>query len=255
MGQVEAVSVLGQKISIYDSCSAAVDIFIDEAKNSNSREKGRYICVCNVHMLVEASENSELADAMNNSYANIPDGRPVHYLASKYSGRAAAHLRGYDCLKRILEEGAGKDLKIGFYGSTTENIELIKRRVSTEYPRARVVYAESPAFVPKAEVLSHAEIQAIREAGVELLFVGLGCPKQEVWMSLNSEYVSCVMMGVGAAFDFFSGGKPHCPEVVSKLGFEWLFRLLSEPKRLFWRYAKTNTIFIFKLISGYRGAI
>tara|TARA_Y100001936_G_scaffold254168_1_gene326238 strand:+ start:18053 stop:18619 length:567 start_codon:yes stop_codon:yes gene_type:complete len=173
-----------------------------------------------------------------------PDGRPLSIL-QRLLGVDSCQIRGEDATLLLC----GKEgVKVGFIGSTQDVLANLKDRLQSINPTINVALAYSPPF----RELSDEEINAIavdvNELGVDYLFVGLGCPKQEIFMYRLAPKTQCVLFGVGAAFDFISGNKKTAPRLISRLGFEWLYRLLSEPKRLFARYFYTNSKFIYLVI-------
>ena len=139
-----------------------------------------------------------------------------------------------------------KNLNIGFYGGSSDSIlELVQSNLLKHYPEIKITYAYSPPFRALTEQEDKSVVQQINDTNVDVLFVGIGCPKQENWMAEHKEQLHCVMLGVGAAFDFIAGNKKHAPRWIQKIGLEWLFRLLSEPKRLWKRYLIQNPRFIW----------
>lgn len=135
-------------------------------------------------------------------------------------------------------------LTVGFYGAAPEVITDIGHRIRSEFPGLSVVYSVSPPFRPLTVEEDAAITDEILRKAPDFLFVGLGCPKQEIWMSAHRQKFSAVMLGVGASFDFFAGNVKESPAWLGKLGLEWLFRLLQEPKRLWRRYLILNPRFV-----------
>ena len=133
---------------------------------------------------------------------------------------------------------------MGFYGGTQETLDRLLDVVGKRFRRLRVPYAYSPPFRPLTPEEDAQVVEAINESGARILFVGIGCPKQERWMAAHRDRVRAVMLGVGAAFDFLAGAKPHAPRWMQTAGLEWLFRLLTEPRRLWKRYLKHNPRFL-----------
>ena len=118
-----------------------------------------------------------------------------------------------------------------------------------------IKYSYSPPFLSLNDQEKNDIIDKINDSGIKILFVGLGCPKQEIWMKEHKEKLNCIMVGVGAAFDFIAGNKKTAPIWMQRIGLEWLYRLLSEPKRLWKRYFKHNPRFIYYFIIQYFGII
>lgn len=138
---------------------------------------------------------------------------------------------------------------MGFFGGQPDVLEQLLEFVRSRWPRVRIAYSCSPPFRPHSESEVEQQIQQIHSSGVQILFVGLGCPKQERWMAANRARTPAVMLGVGAVFDVLAGAKPHAPLLIRRLGFEWLFRLVLEPRRLLWRYARHDPRFVWRHIT------
>jgi N-acetylglucosaminyldiphosphoundecaprenol N-acetyl-beta-D-mannosaminyltransferase len=135
-------------------------------------------------------------------------------------------------------------MTVGFYGGAPTVIEGIKERVARDLPELRIVYAYSPPFRPLTDDEDDEVVVRINEANPDILFMGLGCPKQEKWMADHRKRLTTVMLGVGASFDFYAGKVRECPPWLGRLGLEWMFRLTQEPKRLWRRYLILNPRFM-----------
>jgi len=209
-------------------------------------EIGSYVCVSNVHMCMEVFDSPEFALIVNGADLTIPDGKPLSW-AQKLLGYAdAEQVRGQDIMNALCQLSADKGLRLGFYGgSSDELLEKVKRKLTDSYPEIVIEYAFSPPFRPLTAEEDVEVVNAINTSEVDILFVGIGCPKQERWMAEHKDKLGCVMLGVGAAYDFIAGEKNHAPRWVQEIGMEWFFRLCSEPKRLWRRYFSTNPRFIW----------
>jgi N-acetylglucosaminyldiphosphoundecaprenol N-acetyl-beta-D-mannosaminyltransferase len=145
----------------------------------------------------------------------------------------------------ILQKASECGIPVGFYGGASqERLDRLLEILSQEYPDLQVPYAWAPPFRPLTDEEDATVRKEIAESGVKILFVGLGCPKQERWVASHTREFDGVMLGVGAAFDFIAGIKPMAPVWMQNTGLEWLYRLLCEPKRLWKRYLKQNPAFI-----------
>jgi N-acetylglucosaminyldiphosphoundecaprenol N-acetyl-beta-D-mannosaminyltransferase len=208
--------------------------------------QGAYICVSNVHMCIEAFDSKSFGDVLNNADLVIPDGKPLSWAQKLLGHKEAEQVRGQDIMYALCELSADKGLKLGFYGgSSNELLERVKIQLIEYYPEIVIEYAFSPPFRPLTAEEDVEVVNAINTAEIDILFVGIGCPKQERWMAEHKNQLKCVMLGVGAAYDFIAGEKKHAPRWVQEIGMEWLFRLCSEPKRLWRRYFITNPRFIW----------
>ena len=145
----------------------------------------------------------------------------------------------------ICEKASKLNVPVGFYGGTKIVLEKMIKNLKSRFPSLNVVYAYSPPFRPLTDEEDKKIIDQINSSGVRILFVGLGCPKQEIWMADHRDKIKAVMIGVGAAFDFIAGVKPQAPKWMQNIGLEWLFRLMIEPRRLWKRYLYNNPRFIY----------
>ncbi len=225
------------------TCLDAALKSVETLANANS---GAYVCVSNVHMCMEVFDSTEFKAIVNNADLVIPDGRPISW-AQRLLGHSHAHqVRGQDIMNAICEQSGSKDLNIGLYGgSSDELLKQVVAKLKLSYPDIQITFSYSPPFRPLTAQEDQAIINQINDANVNVLFVGIGCPKQERWMAEHKKQLNCVMLGVGAAYDFIAGSKKHAPRWMQKLGLEWLFRLLSEPQRLWKRYLQQNPRFIY----------
>lgn len=198
--------------------------------------RSRYVCVANAHTLIEAHDNPRFLEVLDQADLVVPDGMPLVWLL-RVRGRNQPHrVYGPKLMDHLMRLAAKEGIPIGFYGSKPEVLCRLVARSARRHPDLRVVYQMSPPF-REMRPEEDAEVCAeIRAAGVKLLFLGLGCPKQEQWMAAHSRRLTATMVGVGAAFDFIAGTKPQAPRWMQASGLEWLFRLVHEPRRLWRRY-------------------
>ncbi|MBL0711384.1 MAG: WecB/TagA/CpsF family glycosyltransferase [Colwellia sp.] len=207
---------------------------------------GAYVCVSNVHMCMEVYDSSDFAKIVNSADLIIPDGKPLSWAQKLLGHSDAEQVRGQDIMNALCASSGEKSLNIGFYGGSSEALlNTVKEKLLVSYSDINITYAFSPPFRSLTEEEDVDVVAAINAANVNVLFVGIGCPKQERWMAEHKDKLNCVMLGVGAAYDFIAGEKKHAPRWIQKIGMEWLFRLLSEPKRLWRRYFSTNPRFIW----------
>lgn len=210
------------------------------------REKrGGYVCFSTVHMVMESYDNAEFAAKVNGADLIVTDGMPIVWMQKLQGKRAASRVRANDLMIMLCEFAARENLSVGFYGGKQEVLDAIQARAKKELPNLKVSYAFSPPFRALTDA-EDAEITAeINAAKPDILFMGLGCPKQENWMAAHKNKLKSVMLGVGASFDFYAGNIKESPEWLGKLGLEWLYRLTQEPRRLWRRYLILNPRFIF----------
>ncbi len=217
-----------------------------------AQKRGAYVCVSNVHMCMEVFDSPEFARVVNSADLVIPDGRPIVWAQRLLGQKAAMQVRGQDIMVALCDKSRKAGLKIGLYGgSSSELVDSVASIIARQFPGVQVDFTYSPPF--RALTLEEDEkvVQAVEDSDVDFLFVGIGCPKQERWMAEHVDRLSCVMVGVGAAFDFIAGEKKHAPRWMQSIGMEWFFRLLSEPRRLWKRYFSTNPRFCWYFAQQY----
>ncbi|HEX8369082.1 MAG TPA: WecB/TagA/CpsF family glycosyltransferase [Pyrinomonadaceae bacterium] len=206
---------------------------------------GGYVCFSTVHMVMEAHDNPEYGAKVNGADLIITDGMPLVWMQKMQGRKDAARVRANDLMILLCEYAATNNLSVGFYGGKQEVIDAIKERAKKEFPRLQIAYAFSPPFRILNDEEDAAVTAEINRAQPDILFMGLGCPKQENWMAAHKDKVKAVMLGVGASFDFYAGNVKESPEWLGKLGLEWLYRLTQEPKRLWRRYLILNPRFMW----------
>jgi N-acetylglucosaminyldiphosphoundecaprenol N-acetyl-beta-D-mannosaminyltransferase len=210
--------------------------------------ESRYVCAANVHMTMEAFDRAEFRAMVNAADLVTPDGMPLVWTLRGSGHRGQGRVYGPDLMVEVLNAAAKAGIPVGLFGGRREVLDRLLAALVRRFPGLKIVYAESPPFRPPTEAERRATIAAINTSGARILFVGLGCPKQERWMAECRGEVRAVMVGVGAAFDFLAGTTPQAPRWVMALGLEWSFRLLTEPRRLWKRYLKNNPRFVVLLL-------
>jgi N-acetylglucosaminyldiphosphoundecaprenol N-acetyl-beta-D-mannosaminyltransferase len=217
--------------------------------------ESRYVCVANVHMVMEAHDDPSFRALVNAADLVTPDGMPLVWMLRKLGYPHQERVYGPELTSRVCAEAARRGVPVGFYGGHPEALEALVRNLSARFPGLRVVYAYSPPFRPLTPEEDERVTEEINASGARILFVGLGCPKQEWWMAEHKGRVRAVMLGVGAAFDFHAGRVRQAPVWMQRAGLEWLFRLVQEPRRLWRRYLKYNPRFLllaFLQLTGMR---
>ena len=209
-----------------------------------SQLSGKYICVANVHTTVTAYENEAYRAVQNGAVLAIPDGGPLSSVGRKRGYTTMQRTTGPSYMQEMLKEG----YRHFFYGSTEETLEKMKTLLAEEYPDAVVAGMYSPPFRALTPEEDEKVIRMINEAEADFVWIGLGAPKQEYWMAEHKDKVHGLMVGVGAAFDYLAGNIDRAPEWMQKHNLEWLYRLMQDPKRLFYRYFHTNTSFIWNAV-------
>ena len=213
-----------------------------------------YACFANVHMTVEAHDNPDFAQKVNKANFVFTDGKPLCIALKLKHNIIQPRIAGMDFMPDILQkanyqfdnqaDNQNNKLNVFLYGSTEEILGKISEKIKEKYPQINVCGSISPSFGEILEEEKQNYINQINKANTHLVFVALGCPKQEIWMSENSSQINAVLLGVGGAFPVFAQMQKRAPKILQKLALEWVFRLFQEPKRLFRRYFYTNLKFL-----------
>ena len=209
------------------------------------RGESRMVCAASVNNVMEACDDPDFLDVMNRSDLTTADGMPLVWGLKLLGVENPTRTYGPTLTQVLLERAERAEVPVGFYGGSPEVLEELLGIARHKWPRLEVAYAHSPPFRALTEDEMQREVDRINASGARLLFVGIGTPKQDRWMDSNRGNVQAVMLGVGAAFDFIAGVKKQAPSRMQRLGLEWLFRLVTEPRRLWRRYLVRNPRFIF----------
>jgi N-acetylglucosaminyldiphosphoundecaprenol N-acetyl-beta-D-mannosaminyltransferase len=231
--------VLGMRVdaTTYAEASATVVAWAAEGRP-------RYVCVANVHVTMETYDSPEFRRMVNAADMVVPDGTPLAWMLRFMGKKGQQRVYGPTLTLHLCEAAAAAGTPVGFLGGTPEALKGVTERMKTLYPALEVAYAFSPPFRP-LEPGEHAQMmRELAASGARILFVGLGCPKQERWMAEHSREYRGVMLGVGAAFNFHAGTVRQAPAWVQRMGMEWAFRFLMEPRRLWKRYLLHNPRFV-----------
>lgn len=210
---------------------------------SQSRES-RYVCVSTVHMVMEAHDRPEFQRVVNDADLVTSDGMPLVWSLKALGVSSASRVYGPTLTPIVCQVAAEAGIPVGFYGGSEAVLDRMLDGLEQRFPELKVVYRHSPPFRSLTPDEEAQELEEIRASGARIVFVGLGCPKQERWMAAHRGQLDAVMLGVGAAFDFLAGNKRQAPAPVQSLGLEWLFRLVTEPRRLWKRYLYNNPRFV-----------
>lgn len=218
--------------------------------------QGGYVCLANVHMCMEAYDDVNFNAVLQQARYVFADGRPIYWGQKLFGASQVEQIRGYDLVLALCESAAKNGYRLGLYGGADPQLlTQLTEHLCQRFPTLNIVYSYAPPFFHPPLPLDTQALQVIAAQQVQILLVGLGCPKQERWMALHSQQLRQLqaqqavtsiplMFGVGAAFDFLSGRKKHAPIWLQKAGLEWLHRLAYEPLRLSGRYLKHNPRFI-----------
>lgn len=238
LGAFGARRILGMRVDA-SSYARAAQAIVEMAEAD-----GGVTCVATVHMVMEAHDDPSYQRVVNAAELVSSDGMPLVWLLRRLGLPEAERVYGPDLTLAVCERAAERGLAIGLYGGSDDVVDALARRLAMHFPGLRVAFAMSPPFRALTPDEDARVVDAIRESGARILFVGLGCPKQERWMAEHRERLGCAQVGVGAAFDFLTGRKRQAPRWLQRAGLEWLFRLACEPRRLLRRYARHNPRFV-----------
>ena len=221
--------------------------FVDRIVSLAKEKISSYICVANVHMLIEAHLDPAFADVVNGANMVTPDGVPVAKAVKLIYGVDQPRVAGMDLLPDLLMESEKQEIPVFFYGGTQAMLDQTVAYCKTNYPNLKLVGAYSPPFRPLTSAEESEIVSLVNQNNPGFVFVALGCPKQEKWMALMNGKINSCMIGIGGALPVMIGLQKRSPLWMQKYGLEWLFRLYQEPKRLFKRYFITNSLFIILL--------
>ncbi len=225
--------------------------FVKSIYNLASHNQSSYICVANVHMLIEAHQSPSFAQCVNNADIVTPDGMPLVKSMKWLHGIRQSRVAGMDLLPDLLLLAEKKEIPVYFYGSTDEVLEKTTVYLEKNYPRLNLAGTYSPPFRNLSDDEQEIVINKINESGAKIIFVALGCPKQESWMASMKGRIHGCMIGIGGALPVLVGMQKRAPLWMQKACLEWVYRLAQEPGRLFKRYAVTNSLFVYLLFKSW----
>lgn len=210
------------------------------------RRQSRTVCFVNVHSVMEATADERHRMVLAGADVAAPDGAPIAWTLRAKGVRHQARVDGPGSMWRLCEQAAATGVPVGLYGASPATLEALRRNLREAFPSLQLAYAHSPPYRELTPAEDETVCRDIARAGVGLLFVSLGCPKQEYWMATHRGRIPAVMLGVGAAFEFHAGVASRAPAWMGDAGLEWLHRLATHPGRLWRRYAVTNSRFLLK---------
>jgi N-acetylglucosaminyldiphosphoundecaprenol N-acetyl-beta-D-mannosaminyltransferase len=237
---VSPVLVLGTRLH-YLSWERALDCMHAWTQARESR----VIMACNVHSLVTARLRPGFRKAIHNADLATADGAPIAWMMRKLGCQGQPRISGPDLMWRYFEQAAPRGESIFLYGSDETTQQRLVERIQHSFPGLKVAGRWCPPFRELTAEEDEAAVQMINASGAQTVWVSLGCPKQELWMTQHHESIQAVQVGVGAAFAYHAGTIQRAPLWMQNAGLEWLHRLASEPQRLWKRYLVTNTLFVW----------
>lgn len=239
----QKISVLGVGVSAINMQDAVTSV-----ERWITRGKRTYVCVTGVHGIMESQRDPGLLGVHNNAGMVTPDGMPLVWLLKHAGYRQADRVYGPDLMESMFARSGPDGPRHFLYGSSSQVLERLAQNLVSRHPGCRIVGTLSPPFRPLTPAEDAAAVAAIDASGADIVWVGLSTPKQERWMADHRPRLRApVLIGVGAAFDFHAGLKRQAPRFIQRSGFEWLFRLTTEPHRLWKRYATNNPQFLLRI--------
>ncbi|MCY2954568.1 MAG: WecB/TagA/CpsF family glycosyltransferase [Planctomycetota bacterium] len=242
-GTRRATLVLGTPI-----VNASYEQIIQQIKEWTEQRSRHYIGVVAVHNIVLAKWRPSHRRALQQASINTPDGMPIVWAQRLLGHRGASRVAGCSLMPMVLEHAETQAWRVAFYGGAPDRLRQLVANMSQRFPRLNIVDAISPPFRHLNAQEDQEMVDRLNARRPDIVFVGLGCPKQERWMLEHIDRVPAVMIGVGAAFDLHAGAVPPTPQFLQKAGLEWLFRLCCQPRRLFIRYATTNPTYVAMIL-------
>jgi len=208
-----------------------------------------YVTVSNVHSVVESQQDAHLKQTLNGSDLNVPDGMPIIWLGRRQGYNLPRRVYGPELFIEFCSETLARNYRHFFYGGAPDVVQALVDNLKERLPGFQVAGYYSPPFRPLTVDEDLRVVEMINTAAPDVLWVGLGCPKQEFWMGMHREQLAVpAIVGIGQAFDIYAGKLRQAPIWMRENGMEWLFRLLLEPRRLWRRYLVYNTRFIIWLL-------
>jgi len=240
MQKVPRANILGVGVSAINMAMA-----LEIIEGWIERREPHYVCVTGVHGVMESQRDEELRRIHNRAGLVTPDGMPLVWLSRLQSFHHVERVYGPDLMLALCERSVAKGYRHFFYGGAEGVPEQLASVLQKRFPGLQVAGTFSPPFRPLTADEDDRIVQMINAAAPDIVWVGLSTPKQERWMAGHRERLTApVLIGVGAAFDFLTGRKPQAPRWMQRAGLEWLFRLLTEPRRLWRRYLINNPLFV-----------
>ena len=237
------VNIIGVPISAVN-----IDTCIDFLFSNWEAVHGNYICVSNVHTTVMAYDDKDYYNIQSSSLLSVPDGKPLSVIGKKFYPEMD-RVTGPDLMRRVFEESKNKEIRHFFYGTTQDVLDSLIDKVHSDYPWVNVVGSEPSVFREMSAEEEYELRSRINDTNPDVVWVALGAPRQEMFCFRNEGKINGLMVGVGGAFNVVAGLIPEAPQWMQDCSLEWLYRLIQEPRRLFKRYFKTNSRFIWLFLT------
>jgi N-acetylglucosaminyldiphosphoundecaprenol N-acetyl-beta-D-mannosaminyltransferase len=237
---VQTVDVIGSPVTAL-SFQEQIDIILQWA----SASKSSFVCVANTHMLIEAHRVFAFWTILQAADLITPDGMPLVWMLKLLGVRRPDRVAGMDILLALCQQAPRHNVPVFFVGSQSNILDRMKEKLKQNFPDLKVAGMKPLPFAQTAPSEDEALIKQINDSGAKVVFVSLGCPKQEYWMASHKHKINAVMIGLGGVFPIYAGIHKYAPKLFRDFGLEWLYRLYREPRRLWKRYASTIPIFVW----------
>jgi N-acetylglucosaminyldiphosphoundecaprenol N-acetyl-beta-D-mannosaminyltransferase len=242
---IERVNVLGVGVSAVN-----MELALSTLTEWITQRQQHYVCVTGVHGVIESQRSEALRRIHNAAGMVTPDGMPLVWLSHLKGRPEVDRVYGPDLMLAVCERSLSHGFRHFLYGGSQGVPDLLANKLRDRFPGLSIVGTYSPPFRPLTAEEDQRVVEAINRANPDIVWVGLSTPKQEYWMAEHIDRLTCpVLIGVGAAFDFHAGLKKQAPRWIQRNGLEWLFRLATEPRRLWQRYLVNNPLFIVLVLA------
>lgn len=245
----ERTDILGVGVSAIN-----MDMALDTIDEWIAKRRAHYICVTGVHGVIESQSDHKLRRILNQAGLVTPDGMPLVWVSRHRKQHHVSRVYGPDLMTDVCAQSVSKGYRHFLYGGATGVPERLTEELQRKFPGIRIVGHYSPPFRPLTPEEDEAVVRRINESEADIVWIGLSTPKQEYWMAAHAgRFNAPVMVGVGAAFDFLAGLKTQAPRWMQHSGLEWLYRLITEPRRLWRRYFKIVPLFLVYMTLDWLG--
>ncbi len=241
---IERVNVLGVGVSAIN-----MRLTLETLDGWIENKEQHFVCVTGVHGVMESQRHEEVRRIHNTAGLVTPDGMPLVWLLKLEGYHFAERVYGPDLFHAVFERSQERNYKHFLFGSSQQCLSRLRASLQSWFPSVSIVGIHSPPYRPLTEEEEEELVEKINTSGADIVWVGLSTPKQERWMSTFRPRLSAsVLIGVGAAFDIHAGLIRQAPRLIQRTGFEWIFRLAVEPRRLWRRYLTNNPLFLLFLL-------
>lgn len=239
-GTLPTINVIGSPVTALPFADQ-IEVLLKWAQARLSKA----VCVANTHMLIEAHWHDAFGDVLAKADLVTPDGMPLVWMLKLMGVRRQNRVAGMDLFLALCQAAPSRDVSIFLLGSQTSVLEQMRVRLVQEFPGLKIAGMEPLPFRPLTPEEDEALVERVNASGAGLLFLALGCPKQETWIARHKGRIQAAMVGVGGVFPVYAGIQKRAPAWIREGGLEWCYRLIQEPKRLWKRYGTTIPLFVW----------